>query len=279
MITKSDIVAELKRYAEGLAPETGLAEAALLMGALDRPALPLARYHRHLEKLAGQVGDYARIKDGTVPVAVMVEALRQVLSRHYGYGGGDTEGADEDCFDMTRIIDARIGASEGLSILYAETARRLGWAAELVQIPGRMLVRLESLGERMIVDPLGDGCTLDPAAIRSMVKAYGGNEAELTPDGLKVLNDTEALLRLLAGKKSYLLRNKRLEEVAQLLQRALLIAPEEPTLWRECGLLNARLDRIQAAVDALEEYLRLGAGDSARYNTTILLQELRGRLT
>jgi regulator of sirC expression with transglutaminase-like and TPR domain len=59
----------------------------------------------------------------------------------------------------------------------------------------------------------------------------------------------------------------------------LRIAPEEPTLWRECGLLNARLDRIQAAVDALEEYLRLGAGEQARYNTTILLQELRTRLT
>ncbi|MEX2311061.1 MAG: hypothetical protein WD624_01275 [Rhodospirillales bacterium] len=43
--------------------------------------------------------------------------------------------------------------------------------------------------------------------------------------------------------------------------------------------MNARLDRIQAAVDALENYLRLGAGEQARYNTTILLQELRTRLT
>lgn len=278
MITRNDIVRDLTRYGENDAPEIDLAQAAILMGALERPALPLERYHRHLGKLAAKVGDYARINDGPVPVAVMVEGLRQVLARHYGYGGGDHGGNDEDCFDLTRVIDQRIGASETLSILYAEIARRLGWRAEIVEVPGRMLVRLEAMGERLIVDPLGDGRTLEPEDIRAIVKAYGGNEAELAPGGLAVLDDKAALLRLLAGKKSVLLRAKRLEDAAALIDSALLIAPDEPTLWRECGLLNARLDRIQDAVAALEEYLRLGAGDNARYNTTILLQELRGRL-
>ena len=83
----------------------------------------------------------------------------------------------------------------------------------------------------------------------------------------------------MAGRKSVLLSTKRLEEAASLLDIALRIAPEEPSLWRECGLLNARLDNVQLAVDALEKYLRLGTGEASRYNTTILLQELRGRLT
>lgn len=279
MRTKTDIVEHLVRFGSGGADDMDIAEAALLAGAFDRAALPLDRYRRHLEKLETKVGDYARIGDGPVPVAVMIDALRQVLARHYGYGGGESNGTDEDCFDLTRVIDSRIGSSGALAILYAATARRLGWDAEIIHIPGRMLIRLQAAGERLVADPLGDGRTLEPADIRSILKAFNGNESELAPDGLRVLSDKEALLHLLAGRKSVLLRTKRLEDAAKVLDLALRIAPEEPTLWRECGLLNARLDRIQAAVDALEEYLRLGAGESARYNTTILLQELRTRLT
>lgn len=279
MTTRGEIIDRLTQY--GLSDGSGLtlAEAALLIGAIDRPALPLERYHRHLDKLSEKVGEYARVGEGPVPVAVMIDALRQVLSRHYGYGGGESGGEDEDCFDLTRVIDSRTGSSGALSILYASTARRLGWQSELIHIPGRILVRLESHGERLIADPLGDGQTLGPADIRAFLKAFDGNEAELTPNSLKPLSDKQALLKILGGRKSVLLRAKRLEEAAVVLDLSLRIAPEEPSLWRECGLLHARLDRVQAAVDALEEYLRLGAGEQARYNTTILLQELRTRLT
>jgi regulator of sirC expression with transglutaminase-like and TPR domain len=277
--TNADIIEQLTRFGGGQEPDMDVADAALLVGAIDRPALALERYRRHREKLREKVGDYARVGDCVVTVADMIDALRQVLSRHYGYGGGETNGTDEDCFDLTRVIDSRTGSSDALAILYATTARGLGWDAEIIHIPGRMLIRLQAMGERLVADPLGDGRTLEPVDIRAMLKAFDGNESELTPDGLRVLDDKETLLRLMAGRKSVLLRGKRLEEAAFLLDLALRIAPEEPTLWRECGLLNARLDRIQAAVDALEEYLRLGAGDQARYNTTILLQELRTRLT
>jgi len=277
--TQADIIEQLARFGRGREAGMNVADAALLLGAVERPALALDRYRRHCDKLITKVGDYARIDDGPVPVAVMIDALRQVLARHYGYGGGETEGTDEDSYDLSRVIDSRTGSSEALAILYAATARGLGWDAEIIHIPGRMLIRLQGLGERLVADPLGDGRTLEPVDIRAMLKAFDGNESELTPNGLKGLDDREALLRLLAGRKSVLLRAKRLEDAAFVLDLALRIAPEEPTLWRECGLLNARLDRIQAAVDALEEYLRLGAGEQARYNTTILLQELRTRLT
>lgn len=278
-MTRKEIVQALASYGEAKSPDTSIAHAAILVGALDRPTLPLSRYHRHLETLSKKVGDFARISDGPVPVALMRDALQQVMLRHHGYGGGDSDGTDEDCFDLTRVIDSRNGSSEALAILYAETSRRIGWAAEILLVAPRLLVRLESDGERLIIDPIDDCRALDPADIRAIVKAFGGNEAELAPNSLRALDDKEALLRLMAGRKSVLLRTKRLEEAASLLDIALRIAPEEPTLWRECGLLNARLDRVQLAVDALEEYLRLGTGEASRYNTTILLQELRGRLT
>lgn len=280
MTTRADIVEKLRiiRDATDDDDANNVADVSILIGALDRPTLPVARYQRHFAKLADRVGRYARITDGPVPADEMADALKQILIRHYGYGAGEHT-SDEDCYDLTRVIDSRTGAGETLAILYLETARRLGWAVQVIKVPGRLLIRLESEGERVIIDPLGDGRPLEPADIRALVKAYGGNDAELTPDSLEPLSDRGLLLRTFAAKKALLLRGKRLEDAADVIDTALLVAPAEAALWRERGLINARLDRVRDAIDALEEYLRLGEGDEGRYHTTILLQELRGRLT
>lgn len=277
-MTRQDIVDVLTRYGRAEAPDLSVCEVALFVGALDRPALPVDRYQRHLKKLADKVAAFARAETGDVPVGDMADGLRQILCRHYGYGAGAAETLDADCFDMTRVIDCREGSSEALAILTADVARRIGWDAEILKIPGRMLVRLQSLGERLIIDPMDAQRPQEPADMRIVVKAASGNDAELTPAMLHPLSDVEALMRMLAGRKSMLLRAHRLEDAKALIDTSLILAPDEPALWRECGLMNARLDRIHDAVAALEEYLRLGPGDAARYNTSLLLQELRGRL-
>lgn len=278
MITRADIVDQINRTREANDDAVIVAEMALLVSALDRPSLTLARYQRHFDNLADKVGKYARIDDGPVPADEMADALKQILIRNYGYGAGD-QTSDEDCFDLTRVVDSRLGSAETLAILYLEITRRLDWSAQALKVPGRLLIRLESEGERVIIDPLGDGQPLEPADIRAIIKAFGRNDAELTPGGLTPLSGNDLLLRMFAGKKAVLLRSKRLEDAADVIDTALLVAPSEATLWRERGLINARLDRIRDAIDALEEYLRLGEGDEGRYHTTILLQELRGRLT
>lgn len=278
MITRADIVERINRARETDDHTLNVSELAVLVGALDRPALPIERYQRHFANLADKVGKYARNDAGPVPADEMADALKQILIRNYGYGPGDHT-SDEDCYDLTRVVDSRAGSSEALAILYVETARRLDWSCEALQVPGRLLIRLESLGERVIIDPLGDGQPMEPADIRAIIKAFGGNEAEMTPGSLKPLSDLDLLLRMFAAKKALLLRGKRIEDAAEVIDTALMLAPSDPSLWRERGLINARLDRIRDAIDALEEYLRLGKGDEGRYHTTILLQELRGRLT
>lgn len=278
MITRADIVAQINRAPETDGHSLNITEMAVLVGALDRPALPIKRYQRHFANLAEKVGRYARTDAGPVPADEMADALKQILIRNYGYGPGDHT-SDVDCYDLTRVVDSRAGSSEALAILYVETARRLEWSCEALQVPGRILIRLESIGERVVIDPLGDGQPMEPADIRAVIKAFGGNEAEMPPGSLKPLSDLELLLRMFAAKKALLLRGKRIEDAADVIDTALMLAPSEPTLWRERGLINARLDRIRDAIDSLEEYLRLGKGDEGRYHTTILLQELRGRLT
>ena len=82
-----------------------------------------------------------------------------------------------------------------------------------------------------------------------------------------------------AGRDDTDPHRERLDEALERVETTLLFAPDVAALWRESGLLSAKLDRVEAAVAALEQFLRLNPGDSARFQMSVLLQELRGRLT
>jgi regulator of sirC expression with transglutaminase-like and TPR domain len=58
----------------------------------------------------------------------------------------------------------------------------------------------------------------------------------------------------------------------------LLIAPGQPELWRESGILNARLENLLAARRALTRYLELAENDQQRQRAARLLQELGQQL-
>ena len=114
--------------------------------------------------------------------------------------------------------------------------------------------------------------------MRDMFKAVAGNHVELTPGHYRDMGNRGILLRLQGNIKTRLLRGERWDDAVEVIETMLLFAPGEAELWREAGLLHTRLDHVGEAVRALEEYLRLTGGGDARYNTSVLLQELRARL-
>ena len=92
------------------------------------------------------------------------------------------------------------------------------------------------------------------------------------------MSNRAIILRSRRNAKVLHLRSENLEGALEVVETLLMLAPAEPALWREAGILNARLDRVAEAVAALEQYLETAGIDASRYRTSILLQELRGRL-
>lgn len=258
--------------------QVDVAEAGLLLAALSRPGVALAPYRRHLEKVAAEVREYAG-SDGD-RLDMRAEALRRVIAKRHGYGGDEEglESTDGTAADLIRTIDDRHGLPAMLAIVYIHAGRFCGWNIEAVDFPARVLVRLEGEGRRLMLDPFDGGRPVEPAGLRGMVKAVIGNHAELIPAYYRSLGNRGLLLRAEQTVKMRHLRNECLAEALEVVEASLLFAPDEAGLWREAGLLHARLDNVQAAVVALEEYMRRNAGDSSRFRTSILLQELRARL-
>ena len=255
------------------------AETALVLASVERPGVSMAPYRRHLERLAAEAAAYADSADGPGGLGLRVETLAQVIARRYGYGGAEDAYDDPDSANLMRVIDRRRGLPVALGIIYIHVAQALGWPICGIDFPARFLVRLEDDGNRVILDPFDGGRLLSAKDMRDLYKAVAGNHAELTPAHYRALEIRDVLVRLQNNIKVRLLRAGNLEEAVETVETMLLFAPERAALWREAGLLHARLDNVPAAVAALEEYLRHGSGDPARYRTSVLLQELRGRLS
>lgn len=252
-----------------------LAETALALGAMDRRAVGLSWYRDHLDRLVEAVGPTRR-EDS---VAEAAARLRQVLAESYGYQGDTRTYEDLQNANLTRVIDRRKGLPVALGILYLHVGRAAGWSVNGLNFPGHFLVRLETNGERAILDPFNGGQSCGPVELRGLLKAIVGADAELEPDHYETVGNRDILLRLQNNIKTRHMRQGRPDHAIDILERMLLLAPDDPMLWREAGLMRAALGDNEEAIEALERVLALGAADNVLHETAVLVQQLKNRFS
>ena len=276
--TEADIRDELRRICRTSSQEIDLGRAALLLAALEKPGSDIQPYLRHLKKLSREIGNYVFAGGGEADLATVLEALDQVFVRRYGYDGSNDVFDDPDGANMMAVIDNRTGLPVILGTILIHAGRALGWNIAGVNFPARFLVRLDVGGKRTILDPFDRLRRLGPKDLRRMHKSFSGKAAELLPLHYQDASDADVLLRVLNNTKLRHMRRGRFSDALDVLDIMLLIDPRAPGVWREAGLINARLDNIPAAIGALEAYLRYETKDVQLYRTSVLIQELRDRL-
>ena len=262
--------------AAGAGPDDGMpiARVALALAAIDRPLVPLERYEEHLELLAEDVG---RASEGVESAADCVAALNEVMYGGYGYHGDRRTYDDLQNANLMRVIDRRRGLPVALGILCIHAARAQGWSAAGLRFPNHFLLRVGRAGRFAILDPFDRGAELDAAGLRELLRLQGDDDAELTPDHYAPATDREVLLRLQNNIKMRQMQRGNLRAAVAATETMLVVAPDHKMLWREKGLLDAQIGRIDNAVAALEEYIARETLDGPRHDAAVLLQRLRGR--
>ena len=253
-----------------------LAEAALLLAALDRPRVALERYRHHLGELARDAA--AEAEQGPADLGQRVQVLRRVLVERHGYRGDELTYDDLQNANLMRVIDRRKGLPVALGILYMATARAQGWSICGLGFPSHFLLRLELGAERLIIDPFRDGEVCDTAALRALLKRIAGGAAELGPAHYAPVADRDILLRLQNNIKLRLLQQDRTAEAIEVLESMLMIAPDRAGLWYEAGRLHGTAGNLRAASLALGQALELGRDERERAAAAQLLQEIKTRL-
>jgi len=270
---------EAERILRDVAASSGrpidIAGAALALASFDRPRVAMDRYRRHLADLASDVG---RAAGGSEKLSDRLDALNTTLVVQYGYVGDNLNYDDLQNANLMRVIDRRRGLPVALGILYIHVARAQGWPISGLAFPGHFLLRLDGSDARLVIDPFHGGTPLEPHNLRDMLKTMTGNDAELQPEHYASVSDRDILLRLQNNIKLRLVQQNNAEGASAVVDRMLMMAPEEAALWRESGLLNAKAGRLQAAIDAIEQFLTFDVGQTARHEAAALLQQMRDRL-
>ena len=255
--------------------EIDLADAALLLGALDMPNASLAGYRDHVERLGEDVAALARAGE---PLERRRRHVNAVLFDAHGYAG-DAESYDApENANLLQVIDRRAGLPVSLGILYIHAARSQGWAVDGLAFPGHFLVRLEEGDRRVIVDPFHRGQMLEAGHLRGLLKQFQGVDAELEPGHYAPVGNRSILLRLQNNIKSRALQASDSARAAAILERMLLIAPDAGGLWHELGAVRARLGTIKGAVEALERSLACPLPEAARPRVEAALASLTTKL-
>jgi regulator of sirC expression with transglutaminase-like and TPR domain len=266
----------LRRYGRADDSDIDLADAALALAALARPHAALAPYRAHLRTLALDVAGAA--KDEGRDLAARIRALNSVLFEDYGYAGDSETYNDLRNADLMSVIDRRRGLPIALSILYIHAARAQGWAIDGVNFPGHFLLRLRVGGTAAIVDPFNGGRIRGADDLDKLIKTMAGDDAELQPEHCRPAGNRQMLLRLQNNIKLRLLRDDKLAEAAAVVERMLLIAPDEPTLWHEAGVLQGKIGNLRASMAALEKLAALSRDREQQDMARQLLAETKVRL-
>ena len=252
--------------------EIDLADAALLLGALDMPNVSLARYRDHLERLGEDVAGLARAGE---PLERRRLHLNAVLFDTHGYAG-DAESYDApENANLLQVIDRRVGLPVSLGILYIHAGRAQGWAVDGLAFPRSF--------------PGADGRRRPPRDRRppstgarcwkpATCAACSSSFRVPTPSWSPATTRRSATGRSCSGFRTTSSRARSRPATARVpppfLERMLLIAPDAGGLWHELGMVRARLGTIKDAVEALERSLACPLPEAARTRVEAALASL-----
>ncbi|WP_207455676.1 transglutaminase-like domain-containing protein [Azospirillum sp. SYSU D00513] len=265
----------LRRVGQQPDHEIDVAETALALGVLDRPGTDLDAYRRHLDAIARDMQERA---PGVDDLRERIALLRAVIIERHGYSGDHDTYDDLQNANMLRVIDRRRGLPVALGILFLHAARAATWEITGLNFPGHFLLRMDHEGERFILDPFNEGQVRTVMELRDLLKATAGSAAELEPAHYQPVTNRDVLLRLQNNIKLRHLSSHEVPKALKVLETMRLFAPDEPSLWRETGLLEAHAGNLTDAIKALEIFLALADTDHHRHQAASLIQQLKNRL-
>ncbi len=231
--------------------EIDLAGAALLIAREEYPDLQIERYVERLDALAGELG--RRVSESGIER--VASGLSQLLFTEEGFRGNSNDYYDPKNSFLNEVLDRRTGIPISLSAVYIEVARRAGFPAYGVGLPGHFLVRLEDPENGLLVDPFHGGAIVSEADCQERLDRIYEGRVRLEPSMLEPCGRRAMLARMLRNLKAIYVKNEEHERALRVVELVLLTDAQAAEELRDRGLLFAALECYAYAARDLTAYL------------------------
>ena len=249
--------------------EIALDAAALSLALLDHPDTDLAPYHGLLDEIETRL-DLVGCDAETS--AERADALTAVLAGEFGFAGDADTYDDPANADLISVLDRRRGLPVSLSILWVAMARRVGWSADVLDVPGHVVVVVGAEAVPVIVDPFAGGVRIGAEQLAALVQAHTGAGRAATH--VAAMPNRAVLVRLLQNQASRAEQAGAGRRALELYTRMTAMAPSHPQPWWERARLELVDRDIVAARGTLGAMLEITRDPAVRRRVTDTLDAL-----
>ncbi len=212
--------------------------AALDLAAADRATgsdALLDAAHDRVEELAARLAARAAIARGSDARARL---LVDLLAHQEGFTGDTADYGAPRNADLITVLERRRGLPIALAILHVGIARRVGWTARILGLPGHVLVAIGPEAAPALLDPFRAGHRVDASGLARLITTATGRPPAATD--AQLLDNRACLVRLVMNQASRARQAGDTVRARTLYDRLTRIAPDWPALWWE----RARLEQL-----------------------------------
>ena len=225
-----------------------LVEAGIALARADRPDADASRLRRLVSNWA------VTLQRDSAPVSGSGRARRlaDLIASEAGLSGANDDYDNPLNADLIAVAERRRGLPVALSILYVALARRVGWRASALNLPGHVIVEIKGGVDAVLIDPFDHGMGISRDRAVEIARHGGGDGATLR---FEPMTNRQLLIRLITNQASWARSGGDSVRELKLYERMTMIAPRLSSLWWERARLEQLLGRKNAARASLTAML------------------------
>ncbi len=252
--------------------ELTLDDAALALAAIDHPDVDLEPYHMIIDDIVVRLAD---IGADAIDAKARAAVLARAIADEFDFVGDRETYDDPDNADLIRVIDRRRGLPVSLSILYVAVARRVGWTADALDVPGHVLALIGDEAQPVVVDPFRGGVVVEAPELSRLFAPTTGEDAPAVRH-IATMSNRAILSRLLLNQASRAEASGKGRRALSLYERITTFAPDDGHAWWHRARLELMDGDVAAARRSLTAMLEISRDPALRARVVATLNDLPG---
>lgn len=211
--------------------------------------------------LVMQLNEWAFLLAGRMPLPwnthKALDELNHLLFHELGFEG-DRETYDDPLNALLpAVVDRRKGLPISLSILWVDLARRLGFDAVGVGLPGHFLAALRTDFGLLCFDPFHKGRAVGEEGGAELVRSATAGRIAFHRNMMRPATNRETLIRLVRNLHLRFMHAEDWDEALWTGTHLILLDPENPRSHKERAYIHLQREEPGPALSDLREALRL----------------------